>query len=42
VAPQLVVPDAPDVALPDPSFQPLPGDIVVPDATTGIEVAPNP
>ena len=28
--------------IPDAGFQPLPGDIVVPDGTSGIEVAPSP
>jgi hypothetical protein len=30
------------VAIPDAGFQPLPGDIVVPDADSGTEVAPAP
>jgi hypothetical protein len=42
VAPQMIVPDTRDVTIPDGSFQPLPGDVVVPEATSDLEVAPNP
>jgi hypothetical protein len=30
------------IAIPDPAFKPLPGDIVVPEAAAGAEVAPSP
>jgi hypothetical protein len=42
VAPQVIVPDTRDVTIPDGSFQPLPGDVVAPEATSGLEVAPSP
>jgi hypothetical protein len=42
VAPQVIVRGTDGVALPDAGLQPLPGDIVVPDATSGIEVTPSP
>jgi hypothetical protein len=41
-SPQIVVPGTDGVALPDAGFKSLPGDIVVPDPTSGAEVAPNP
>jgi hypothetical protein len=42
VAPFVIERGADGAALPDAGFKPLPGDIVVPDPTSGIEVAPNP
>jgi hypothetical protein len=41
-APDVVVNGTDGVVLPDAGFQPLPGDVVVPEASPGIEVAPNP
>jgi len=42
VAPFVIERGADGFAIPDAGFQPLPGDIVVPDADSGIEVVPNP
>jgi len=40
VAPFEVDRDADGFAIPDPAFKPLPGDLVVPEADSGAEVAP--
>jgi len=42
VAPFVVERGSDGVAIPDPAFEPLPGDIVVPEGDAGTEVAPNP
>jgi hypothetical protein len=42
VAPFVIGRGADGVVIPDAGFQPLPGDIVVPDGTSGIEVTPSP
>ena len=42
VAPFVIERDGDGVAIPDAGFQPLPGDVVVPEADSGTEAAPNP
>ena len=42
VAPPFIVRGTDGIAIPDAGFQPLPGDIVVPDVGSGAEVAPSP
>jgi hypothetical protein len=42
VAPFVIERGADGVAIPDPGFQPLPGDVVAPEADPGTEVAPAP
>ena len=42
VAPFVIERGGDGFAIPDPGFKPLPGDLVVPDASAGIEVAPSP
>lgn len=42
VAPFVIERVGDGVAIPDDGFQPLPGDIVVPDVDAGTGVAPNP
>jgi hypothetical protein len=42
VAPFVVERGSDGIAIPDPAFEPLPGDIVVPEGDVGTEVALNP
>jgi hypothetical protein len=42
VAPFIVERGADGIAVPDADFMPLPGDLVVPEADSGTEVAPAP
>ena len=42
VAPFVIERDADGVAIPDPAFKPLTGDLVVPEADSGVEIAPSP
>jgi hypothetical protein len=42
VAPFVIERGADGVAIPDAIFEPLPGDVVVPEAAAGPEVAPSP
>jgi len=42
VAPFIIERGADGVAIPDPAFTPLPGDLVAPEAASGVEIAPSP